>query len=324
MKKSILSGLTLLALALQAQAVTFPTPSAVDPRLQTVPVTTDIIRVKVNIGNVTEIVLSPGETVKEYVFGDRDAWWYSDRDHIIRIKPKGKTPDTNVRIVTSKGMYWFDLDSASKGPTAYQLTLLYPPTPPVVVAPKVISEEVPVGMSPEQEAALVKERLKDPLQSAMGAPQAAPMDATPVARKNAALFSVLNPVVTYERMSAVPTKKPSPRPAIQWNERYAVVGSAVIQPVFAKDNGENTFVKFSLHQAMPTVFAVTADGQESRVSFSVQDDVMVIQRVAERLVFRHGDAVLCLINLQFNPTGQTTGTKTISPDVKRTLKGGDQ
>lgn len=316
-----LIGLTLFA-ALKAYSVTLPTPSAADPRLQTVPYTTDIIRVKVNIGNVTEIVLSPGETVKEYVFGDRDAWWYSDREHIIRIKPKGKTPDTNVRVVTSRGMYWFDLDSNSKGATAYQLTLQYPPSPPVVVAPKIIEEVERLGLTAEQESALVKERLKDPLNSAQGRPvHEAPM--VGVATKIKPLFSALNPIMSFERMSAVPAKKVTPR-LIPWNERYAVVGSKSIQPIFAKDNGENTFIKFALHQPMPSIFAIAADGQETRVSYSVQDDIMVVQRVAERFVLRHGEEALCLVNLHFNPTGQTTGTKTVSPDVQRTLTGGSQ
>ena len=308
----ILSGLV------SAYAVTLPVPSAIDPRIQTVNYTADIVRVKVDIGHVTEIVLSPGESVKEYVFGDRDAWWYSDREHIIRIKPKGKIPDTNVRVVTTKGMYWFDLDSNAKGAVAYQLTVIYPPAPPVVVTPKAIDEGEP-SLSEAGEAALVRDRLNQPLNEAQGKMTGdSPVPAAKTSPRPS-LFSALNPKLQYERMSAVPAKKVVQKP-IQWNERYAVVGAKSIEPIFAKDNGENTFIKFALHQPLPAIFYVAADGQETRVSYSLQDDIMVVQRVAERFVLRHNDEAACLVNLQFNPTGQTTGTKTVSPDVQRVLK----
>ena len=220
-------------------------------------------------------------------------------------------------------MYWFDLDSAAKGPVAYQLTILYPPDPPPApVTPKVIEEDEPVGMSAAEESEQIMSRLNDPLNSAQKkSTNAALNNETVKSQKAKPLFSALNPSISFERMGAVPAKKVTVK-EIAWNERYAIVGAKSLDPLFVKDNGENTFVKFSTHQALPTVFAITADGDETRVSYSMQDDIMVIQRVSERFILRHGEQALCIVNLRFNPTGQTTGTKTVSPDVVRTIKGG--
>lgn len=315
--KSNLAALVMCALAPAVYALTIPTPSALDPRIQTVNFTKDIIQVKVDTGRATEIVLRPGETVKEYLFGDRDAWWYSDRDHIIRIKPKGQIPDTNVRIVTSRGMYWFDLSTAGKGAVAYQLTILYPPDPPVVVAPKIITDDMQAIAEPVNEAELVKTLLNQPLMQATGGATTAIPAAT--AARQPAMLSAVNPRLQFEKMSALPVKKPS-KQQTTWNERYGVMGAAQLEPLFAKDNGDNTFLKFPINQPLPAIFYIAPDGQESRVSTSMQDDIMVVQRVAQRFILRHGELALCLVNLNYNPTGQSTGTMTVSPSVQRVLK----
>ena len=311
------------ASSLLAQALTFPKSSDVDPRLQTVEYTTDIVRIKVEIGRVTEIVLRPGEVVEEYFFGDRDAWWYADRGHIIRIKPKAKSPDTNVRIKTNRGNYWFDLDSTAKGAPAYQLTILYQPDPKpeVTVTPTPIvptTGDTSTG-SVKTDGSTIKQLLEQPLRDAQGGIPAAGSEADAKTKNATPLFSALNPKLQFERMDIPPRKVVVSRVVI-WNLRYAAVGSKTIQPTWVKDNGENTFIQFPINQGQPAIFAVAPDGTEARVNYSFQDDVMVVNRVAQRFVLRHGDEVLCLVNLQFNPTGQTTGTKTVSPDVQRAIK----
>lgn len=317
--KSYLAALAICAFAPGALALTIPTPSAADPRIQTVKFTNDIIFVKVDTGRATEIVLRPGEVVKEYLFGDRDAWWYSDREHIIRIKPKGQIPDTNVRIVTSRGMYWFDLSTAGKGAVTYQLTILYPPDPPLVVAPKIVSDDMQTAVEPINESEQVKNLLNQPLLQATGGAQNATPAAASTVAKQPAMLSAVNPRLQFEKMSALPVKKPS-KQQTTWNERYGVIGAAQLEPVFAKDNGDNTFLKFPLNQPLPAIFYVAPDGQETRVSTSMQDDIMVVQRVAQRFILRHGELALCLVNLNYNPAVQSTGTMTVSPAVQRVLK----
>lgn len=321
---SLLAALVTCFTAHVSFALTIPTPSAADPRIQTVNFTKDIILVKVDTGRATEIVLRPGEVVKDYLFGDRDAWWYSDRDHIIRIKPKGQIPDTNVRIVTSRGMYWFDLSTAGKGAVAYQLTILYPPDPPVVIAPKIINDDLPLQSESVNEGELIKSLLNQPLLHASSTPGALPAAQTttaPVAQtpRQAALLSAVNPKLQFEKMSALPIKKVAKSQTI-WNERYGAIGALALEPVFAKDNGDNTFLKFPINQPLPAIFYIAPDGQETRVSTSMQDDIMVVQRVAQRFILRHGELSLCLVNLNYNPAGQSSGTMTVSPDVQRVLK----
>jgi type IV secretory pathway VirB9-like protein len=323
-----------LALAFQSHfaiALTLPTPSAIDPRLQTVPFTSDIVRVKVEIGRVTEIVLRPDETVKQYVFGDRDAWWYADKDNIVRIKPKGRSPESNVRIDTTRASYWFDLDSTAKGPVAYQLTIVYPPDPP----PKTVI--VPIQEEPErnqttamvfgqsnkslQAVDTIPKLLDRPLDQVQGKPSEIKDVTYPVGNSSQqAIFSALNPNAKIERMGALPLRKQPPPPQIVFNDRYVVIGDESLDPVYVKDDGENTYIKFSSNQPLPSVFYVAADGAETRVNQNMQDDILVVHRVSERLIFRHGQEVLCLINLSFKPTVQSPRTNTISPEVLRQLK----
>ncbi len=309
------------ASSLLAQALTFPKPSDVDPRLQTVEYTTDIVRVKVEIGRVTEIVLRPGEVVEDYFFGDRDAWWYADRGHIIRIKPKAKSPDTNARIKTNRANYWFDLDSTAKGPAAYQLTILYQPDPPPVATPMPMPmmDDSTSKTSVKTEGRTIKQLLEQPLRDAQGGNPAVGSESDAKSKSATQLFSALNPKLQFERMDLPPVRKVVSR-VVNWNVRYAGIGSKRIEPTWVKDNGENTFIQFPLNQGQPAIFAVAPDGVETRLDYSLQDDVMVVNRVAQRFVLRHGEEALCLVNLQFNPTGQTTGTKTVSPNVQRTIK----
>jgi type IV secretion system protein VirB9 len=103
------------------------------------------------------------------------------------------------------------------------------------------------------------------------------------------------------------------------NLAYQLQGSAAIAPSEASDNGRFTVLRFPGAQAVPAVYAVTPDGQESLVPFDVRGEFLVIHQTGAQFRLRRGREVLCLFNRAFRPQGASLGTGTAAPDVDRTL-----
>ncbi|CAN7621233.1 P-type conjugative transfer protein VirB9 [Phenylobacterium sp. LjRoot219] len=105
------------------------------------------------------------------------------------------------------------------------------------------------------------------------------------------------------------------------NFNYTVQGASELQPSEVSDNGRFTVLRFPANQAMPTIFAVTADGTERLVPFDVRGEFVVIHSVERTLRLRRGRRVLCIYNDAHQPYGVNLGTGTSSPEIDRTLKG---
>jgi len=103
------------------------------------------------------------------------------------------------------------------------------------------------------------------------------------------------------------------------NLAYERQGDAVIAPSEVSDNGRFTVLRFPGVQAIPAVYVVAPDGQESLVPFDVRGEFLVVHQTAPQLRLRRGKAVLCLFNLAFQAYGARTGTGTAASDVDRTL-----
>lgn len=106
------------------------------------------------------------------------------------------------------------------------------------------------------------------------------------------------------------------------NLSYSVQGASELQPSEISDNGRFTVLRFPGGQALPAIFAVSADGEEQLVPFDVRGEFVVIHGVSPGLRLRRGRTVLCIFNEAFDPRGSATGTGTASPDVERTLSAG--
>jgi type IV secretion system protein VirB9 len=105
------------------------------------------------------------------------------------------------------------------------------------------------------------------------------------------------------------------------NYSYTVQGASDLQPSEVSDNGRFTVLRFPANQAVPAIYAVTADGTESLVPFDVRGEFVVVHSVERMLRLRRGKSVLCIYNEAYQPYGVNLGTGTASPDIDRTNKG---
>ncbi len=129
-----------------------------------------------------------------------------------------------------------------------------------------------------------------------------------------------------EDAAAGPCNWQNPGPGGNW--RYTGWGSTEIAPVQICDDGMQVYLRYQGNLRVPAVFAVGADGTEQSVSAGVRGDTLVLQRVAEELHLRLGDAVLHVFNKGFHPVGvnPATGrqadpeTGTTTPNVVRGLR----
>jgi type IV secretion system protein VirB9 len=126
----------------------------------------------------------------------------------------------------------------------------------------------------------------------------------------------------YPEVHAVTTTAPpsleSHRPV---NDQYWFCGSPAVEPTAASDDGVQTRLTFAPRTELPAVFVRTDDGAESLVNFHVEDGVVVIHRVARRLVLRRGQLVGCVENRAFDRIGVALHSGTVSPEAVRATRG---
>jgi type IV secretion system protein VirB9 len=105
------------------------------------------------------------------------------------------------------------------------------------------------------------------------------------------------------------------------NANYWGCGADAIRPVYAVDDGVQTRLRFSAHAEFPTLYVKNDDESESLVNFTVENDEVVIHRVARSFVLRRGRLVACLQNRAFDGGGERLQSETLVPGVERITKG---
>jgi type IV secretion system protein VirB9 len=105
------------------------------------------------------------------------------------------------------------------------------------------------------------------------------------------------------------------------NSDYWGCGSTAIRPQSAYDDGVQTRLRFPAHAEFPTMYVKNDDESESLVNFTVDNDEVVIHRVARSFVLRRGRLVACIQNRSFDGGGQRLDTQTLVPGVQRVTKG---
>jgi type IV secretion system protein VirB9 len=101
------------------------------------------------------------------------------------------------------------------------------------------------------------------------------------------------------------------------NTDYWFCGSESLRPMSAYDDGVHTRLRFQARSEFPAMFVQNDDGSESLLNFNVDDDEVVIHRVARRLVLRRGNLVGCVVNQAFTGGGARTPSHTNAPGVQR-------
>jgi type IV secretion system protein VirB9 len=105
------------------------------------------------------------------------------------------------------------------------------------------------------------------------------------------------------------------------NKNYWGCGAAAIRPESAYDDGVQTRLRFAAHAEFPTLYVKNEDESESLVNFTVENDEVVIHRIARSFVLRRGKLVACIQNRSFDGGGQRLESQTLVPGVERITKG---
>jgi type IV secretion system protein VirB9 len=105
------------------------------------------------------------------------------------------------------------------------------------------------------------------------------------------------------------------------NMNYWFCGSESLRPMSAYDDGVQTRLRFQARSEFPAMFVQNDDGSESLLNFNVEDDEVVIHRVARRFVLRRGQLVGCVVNQSFAGGGARTSANTNVPGVQRSTTG---
>jgi type IV secretion system protein VirB9 len=110
-------------------------------------------------------------------------------------------------------------------------------------------------------------------------------------------------------------------PALPRNTDYGFCGPRALKPVSVYDDGLRLHVKFPARADWPAVFVRNPDGTDALVNFTVEQDELIVHKVAERFILRRGKLTGCLINRAFDAVGVRSGSLTVSPQVQRRTVG---
>jgi len=116
-----------------------------------------------------------------------------------------------------------------------------------------------------------------------------------------------------ERLAQAPAAR-------NWNYTMQVMpGGDGIAPSMMYDDGRFTYLRFPNNREIPSIYMVADDGGESLVQWHVDDDVMVVHRVAKRFVLRNGAAVVGLWNEAYDMDGVPPNEGVTVPGVRRVI-----
>jgi type IV secretion system protein VirB9 len=107
------------------------------------------------------------------------------------------------------------------------------------------------------------------------------------------------------------------------NRNYTVQGSTELAPIEAWDDGRTTFLRFRASASIPAIYVARGDDDslEQIEKPVTKDDVAQVPGVRRKLVLRIGRQVACVFNEGFDPNAARPETSTVSPYVRRTVKG---
>jgi len=111
----------------------------------------------------------------------------------------------------------------------------------------------------------------------------------------------------------------APRPVR--NANYWYCGSPALRPLRALDDGLQLRLTFAPHAELPAVYAAEPDGTETLVNTHVEDDTVVVHRLADRFVVRRGSQVGCVVDRSSGGAASRAATGTVDQRIVRQTRG---
>lgn len=107
------------------------------------------------------------------------------------------------------------------------------------------------------------------------------------------------------------------------NADYTVAtgkASSDLVPRAVFDDGRFTYFQFPGNREVPAAFQVEPDGSESLVNVRMEGDLLVVDRVARRLVLRAGHQVVAVRNEAFDAEGRAPVAGSAAEGVQRLVR----
>ena len=286
------------------QAGQVPTQSQADGRVRFADYKTDdVVEIAVALGVMTRVILNSDETIVRSEPGfpsncDKAGQEWCIKSEVgtnqIWINPRTGATANNLEIQTTKRDYSLRLavvPGAEKANSVYYRVVFRYPLPPVPM--RVMAKDEP--------------QPKPELKASEGNKEEAPQEfAEPLVR------------------NASYAKQPTPE-------------SQEIAPSVVFDDGRFTYFRYPKNREIPAIFAIGPTGEEIRVNTHsarlsadpenpnarVTNDYLVVQRLSKKFILRLGNAVVNIINEDFDANGIETWNGTTTPKLIRQTKGGD-
>lgn len=276
-----------------------------------------VVTVPVKRGMVSLVLLDADEAIAEIAAGlggdctRPDAAWCiaaQPGGRTVFIKPKSSaTAPNNLAIVTDRRVHNLRLQILAEGdlrPPLYRLVIRAP---------------VPERWMPGRSTAHAEARLKDDAQEPSPTGQSLQVLRQVEANLQALVAaSSTTPIFPAQQVSERLQAKPR-----TLNTHYVMAEgdrSEDIVPTLVFDDGRFTYLRLPGNREMPAVFQVLGDGSEAMVNARVEDDLLVVDRIARQLVLRAGTAVVGLWNEAFDINGEPPKQGTTVPGVRRVLR----
>jgi type IV secretion system protein VirB9 len=264
-----------------AMAGEIPKPGPLDPRIrQIVYKPMEVVGIVGWLNNTIQIEFGPGEDIAQVAIGNTVAWEPMAEGNILFLKPREAHPMTNMQVVTT-------MKDGTKRSYQMELMTVQGEAKKTLKPFFLVKYEYPTDVEVKRKA-----------EAAAAAASKAEVEKAGQADK----------VLTAAEVNG-------PR-----NWAYTAQGEVSFEPLSVFDNGKITTLVFNQNMTIPAVYIVNRDGSESLVPKNLSRSSLMVHAVAEKLILRAGDEVLCLFNEGYVAGGIATGTMTVSPQVERVVK----
>lgn len=291
MKRLTLTLAVALSLGNAAFAADIPQGSKYDSRIQYVNYNDgDVVVVRALPGLGLRIVFSSGENILDVASGFTQGWEFNDRANILYVKPKSLVSGNgqDETVFAPEAGKWDTNLMVRTNRRLYDFDL------------KLLPGGGNSGPAPKNQPVAYRVEFRYP--------------ADELAKANEAQAR--------EEARAKLSEKPAPR---NWAYTMQVGNNSQdIAPTMAYDDGRFTYLKFPNNREFPAAFLVAADKSESLVNSHVENDTLVLHRVAREVVLRLGDAVVGVYNENYDVDGLAPVDGTTVPGVQRVIVGGNE
>jgi type IV secretion system protein VirB9 len=277
-------------------AADLPEPSELDARVRYVTYKKDdVTLVTVRRGTVTRIVLGEDESISVAATGftadcKKDEYEWCIRTDVgtnqVWVKPKDGATFNNLELRTNKRDYSFEfrvLDDKANGRGTQ-----------------------PANHKVLQSEPMFRVIFRYPV-------EVPPMSAFMAMQLN-------RPLVDEKSVLDTRLKEAKPIPR-NWKYTMQVMkGGEEIAPSIVFDDGRFTYFEFPANREIPTFYYISPTGEESRVNFHMEGNLVVVQKMGRKFVLRLGAAVVGVFNEAFDLDGVAPVNGATVDGVIRTVK----